>query len=85
MEIKSSGIFEKVVIQMEIASKRASKVCIAQGVVKASGTLMTILLKMYRKDMVVNHSHVWNERRVLEHIRDSKTLTDDEKSALPLM
>ena len=84
MEVKSSGIFEEILIKLEISSKKASKVCIAEGLTK-SGEKTNLILKMYRKDMVVNHNHIWNERNVLEYIRDRQTMTEDEKLALPLM
>ncbi|OII72992.1 uncharacterized protein cubi_02223 [Cryptosporidium ubiquitum] len=85
MEIKSSGIFKKVVIQAEISSKKVSKVCVAEGVFRSDGSSEIILLKMYRKDMVINHNHIWNERKVLEYIRESQTIKEDEKSSLPLI
>ncbi|KAH8584239.1 kinase domain-containing [Cryptosporidium sp. chipmunk genotype I] len=85
MEVKSSGIFDKIVIKSEISFKKASKVCVAEGFARSGGSSNIILLKMYRKDMVVNHDHIWNERNVLEHIRDCQTMTEDEKLALPLI
>ncbi|POM82952.1 Protein kinase domain protein [Cryptosporidium meleagridis] len=85
MEVKSSGIFEEILIKSELSSKKASKVCIAEGFTKSGEKTNLILLKMYRKDMVVNHNHIWNERNVLEYIRDCKTMTEDEKLALPLI
>ncbi|KAK9171920.1 Serine/threonine-protein kinase, partial [Cryptosporidium meleagridis] len=85
MEVKSSGIFEEILIKSEVSSKKASKVCIAEGFTKSGEKTNLILLKMYRKDMVVNHNHIWNERNVLEYIRDCKTMTEDEKLALPLI
>lgn len=85
MEVKSSGIFEEILIKSEISSKKVSKVCIAEGLTKSGEKINLILLKMYRKDMVVNHNHIWNERNVLEYIRDCQTMKEDEKLALPLM
>ncbi|KAJ1606716.1 hypothetical protein OJ252_3082 [Cryptosporidium canis] len=85
MKVKSSGLFEKVVILSEVVSKKASRVCVAQGYVRTDGSIKTVLLKMYRRDMVVNHDHIWNERRVLEYLRDSKTLTDQERLSFPLI
>ncbi|KAJ1607168.1 hypothetical protein OJ253_2463 [Cryptosporidium canis] len=85
MKVKSSDLFEKVVILSDVVSKKASRVCVAEGYVSTDGSIRTVLLKMYRKDMVVNHEHIWNERRVLEYLRDSKTLTDQERLSFPLM
>ncbi|KAK6590090.1 hypothetical protein RS030_182762 [Cryptosporidium xiaoi] len=83
MNVLSSKIFERIELKNTISSKKASKVCVAEGKLKESNESLEIVIKMYLKEKIINYEHLLNEKKVLEYIRDSIRITKEEKRHFP--
>ncbi|KAL7066532.1 protein kinase domain-containing protein [Cryptosporidium serpentis] len=67
MKVPSKKIVDIQLIR-NIYTHEKTKVYCASGKHKDNQENIKIALKMYRKDMIINSSNVWNERKVLERI-----------------
>ena len=83
VKVISSRLFSEIEIKNVISLKRASRVCVASGVLRESDQAFELVVKMYLKEEIVNYKHILNERDVLEYIRDSDRISVEEKRCFP--